>query len=78
MFTNNYSPSIAIQLLDQMIKTAKLISTEKDRYDTPGIDSVSEFENRCIIEGELFKIRITVKQQVNRCFAYYFSAIKME
>jgi hypothetical protein len=69
---------IAIQLLDQMIKTAKLISTEKDRYNTPGIEAVSEFENRCMIEDQLFKIRITVKEQVNRRFAYYFGAIKMD
>jgi hypothetical protein len=44
---------IAIQLLDKMIKTAKLINTEKDRHDTPCITSVSNFENCCMIEGVL-------------------------
>jgi hypothetical protein len=69
---------IAIQLLDQMMETAMLITTEKDRYNTPGIEAVSELENRCIIDGELFKIRIAVKHQIDRIFAYYFSAVKMD
>ena len=69
---------IVIQLLDKMIETAQLINTEKDRYNTPGIVSVSEFENRCMIGGKLFKIRITVKQQADRRFIYYFGAVSME
>jgi predicted transcriptional regulator YdeE len=68
---------IAIQLLDQMIKTAKLVTTEKDRHNTPGIEAVCEFENRCLIEGDLYKVRIAVKQQTNRRFAYYFGVVKI-
>jgi hypothetical protein len=68
---------ISIQVLDKMIETADLLQTGKDRYNTPGIETVSEFENRCIIEGELYKIRITVKQQANRHFAYYYGAVKL-
>jgi len=69
---------IAIQLLDRMIETAKLINIENDRHNTPGIDSVSEFENYCMIDGKLFKIRIAVKQQANRRFIYYFGAVGMD
>jgi hypothetical protein len=49
---------IAIQLLVIMIETAILIKTGKDTKQTPGIESVSEFENWCMIEGNLYKIRI--------------------
>ena len=69
---------ISIQLLDRMIETADLMQTEKDRYDTPGIKTVSEFENRCMIEGEIYKIRISVKQQANRRFVYYYGAVKID
>jgi len=69
---------IVIQLLDKMIETAQLINTEKDRHSTPGIASVSEFENHCMIGGKPFKIRITVKQQAGRRFIYYFGAVSME
>jgi len=68
---------ISIQLLDRMIETADLVQTEKDRHNTPGIETVSEFENHCIINGDLYKIRIAVKQQVNRRFAYYYGAVKI-
>jgi hypothetical protein len=68
---------ISIQVLDKMIETADLLQTGTDRYNTPGIETVSEFENRCIIEGELYKIRIAVKQQANRRFAYYYGAVKL-
>jgi hypothetical protein len=66
---------IAIQLLDNMIETAMLIKTGEDTKRTPGIESVSEFENWCMIEGNLYKIRIVVKKQPDRYFAYYFGAI---
>jgi hypothetical protein len=69
---------ISIQVLDRMIETADLMQTGADRYNTPGIETVSEFENRCTIEGELYKIRITVKQQANRHFAYYYGAVKLQ
>lgn len=69
---------IVIQLLDEMIETAQLINAAKDRHNTPGIASVSEFENCCMIEGNPFKIRITVKQQADRHFIYYFGAVSIE
>jgi len=69
---------IAIQLLDRMIETAELLNIEKDRHNTPGIDSVSEFINYCMIDGKLYKIRIAVKQQANRRFVYYFGAVSMD
>ena len=69
---------IAIQLLDVMIETAILIKTGEDTKHTPGIVSVSEFENWCMIEGNLYKIRIVVKKQPDRYFVYYFGAIKQE
>ena len=69
---------IAIQLLVIMIETAMLIKTGKDTKQTPGIESVSEFENWCMIEGNLYKIRIVVKKQPDRYFVYYFGAIKQE
>jgi hypothetical protein len=68
---------ISIQVLDKMIETADLVHTGKDRYNTPGIETVSEFENHCMIAGELCKIRITVKQQADRRFVYYYGAVKI-
>jgi len=53
---------IAIQLLKVMIETAILVRTEKDSKNTPGIESVSEFENNCMIDGKHCKIRIIVKK----------------
>ena len=67
---------MAIRLLDVMIETAILVKEEKDNKKTRGIESVSEFENRCKIDGTLYKIRIIVKKQPNRYFAYYFGAIE--
>jgi len=69
---------IAIQLLVIMIETAKLIKTGEDAKHTPGIESVSEFENWCMIDGNLYKIRIVVKKQPDRYFAYYFGAVGQE
>jgi len=66
---------IAIQLLNSMIETAALIETTKDTKHTPGIESVSEFSNYCKINGELHNIRIIIKKQLKRRFAYYYSAI---
>ena len=70
---------LSIQLLDEMIKGAKYIETVKDKKNTPGIDSVSYFENQCKINGKIFKINITIKTQklYNRRFAYYFSATEI-
>ena len=68
---------IAIQLLVIMIETAILIKTGKDTKQTPGIESVSEFENWCM-EGNLYKIRIVVKKQPDRYFVYYFGAVRQE
>ena len=70
---------ISIQLLDTMIKGAKFMKTVKDAKNTHGIDSVSYFENRCYINGTLYKINITVKKQktLNRIFAYYYSATEV-
>jgi hypothetical protein len=67
---------IAIQLLDEMIKTAMLVKTEDDYMETRGIESVSEFENWCMIEGKTYKVRIIVKKQPNRYFAYYFGSVE--
>jgi len=69
---------IAIQLLVIMIETAIMIKTGKDTKHTPGIESVSEFENWCMIEGNLYKIRIVVKKQPDRYFVYYFGAVRQE
>jgi len=69
---------IAIQLLDAMIKSAVLVKTEKDNKQTRGIESVNEFENWCKIEGKLYKIRVIVKKQPTRYFAYYFGAIEQD
>jgi len=65
---------IAIQILDKMIKTGLLINTGEDIKFTPGIENVSEFENNCKINGQLYKIHIVVKKQPNRYFAYYYGA----
>jgi hypothetical protein len=59
-----------------MIRTAKLIKTGGDSKGTRDIESVSEFENRCMIEGKSYKIRIIVKKQPDRYFAYYFGAVE--
>jgi hypothetical protein len=67
---------IAIQLLDEMIKTAVLVKTEDDKKKTRGIESVSEFENWCSIEGKVYKVRIIVKKQPGRYFAYYFGSVE--
>jgi hypothetical protein len=69
---------ISIRLLDKMIRTAVLVKTEKDDKKTRDIESVSEFENRCVIEGKLYKIRIIVKKQADRYFAYYFGAVNRQ
>ena len=69
---------IAIQLLDVMIETAILIKTGEDTKYTPGIESVSEFENRCMIEGKSYKIRIVTKKQPDRHFVYYYGAVNIE
>jgi hypothetical protein len=71
---------LSIQLLDTMIEEAKFLETVKDAKNTHGIDSVSYFENRCNINGNLFKINITVKKQIslNRIFAYYYSATEIQ
>jgi hypothetical protein len=69
---------MAIRLLDVMIKTAVLVKTESDNKQTPDIESVSEFENWCMIEGNLYKIRIVVKKQPDRYFVYYFGAVRQK
>jgi hypothetical protein len=69
---------IAIQLLDIMVETAILIKTGEDTKHTPGIESVSEFENWCMIEGNMYKIRIVVKKQPARYFVYYFGAVRQD
>ena len=70
---------LSIQLLDTMIEGAKFLKTVKDTKNTHGINSVSYFDNRCYINGNLFKINITVKKQksLNRMFAYYYSATEI-
>ena len=59
-----------------MIEGAKYIKTVKDTKTTHGIESVSYFENQCMINGKLFNVSITVKKQefINRRFIYYYSA----
>ena len=69
------SQIIAIQLLDTMIEGARFLNTVKDYKNTPGIDDVSYFENNCVINTKIFKIKITVKRQRNRRFAYYYSVV---
>jgi len=67
---------LAICLFNEMVRTAVLVKTEKDKKGTRGIESVSEFENWCKIDGKLYKIRIVVKKQPNRYFAYYYGAVE--
>lgn len=67
---------LAIKLLDEMIRTAILVKTEIDYKQTRGIESVSEFENYCKIESKMYKIRIIIKKQPNRHFAYYYGAVE--
>jgi hypothetical protein len=59
-----------------MIEEAKFLKTVEDTKGTYGIESVSYFESWCKINGKLFIINITVKQQKSpkRRFAYYYSA----
>ena len=67
---------LSIQLLDKMMEGAHFIKTVEDTKRTAGIENVSYYENRCWINGRLFKISITVKKQKShdRRFAYYYSA----
>jgi hypothetical protein len=67
---------MALQLLAEMISSALLIKTEDDFKNARGIESVSEFENWCKIEGKLYKVRIIVKKQPNRYFVYYYGVIE--
>jgi uncharacterized protein YkuJ len=71
---------IAIQKLDTMVETAAFLKTTKDEKNTPGIEEVSYFENRCKINGKPFKITITIKKQTlrDRRFAYYYSAVVVD
>jgi hypothetical protein len=71
---------LSIQLLDTMIEGAKFLKTVEDFKNTKGIKNVSYFENACNINGKLFKINITVKQQemLDRQFIYYYSATEFE
>ena len=59
-----------------MVETAILIKTGEDAKHTPGIESVSEFENWCMIKGNMYKIRIVVKKQPARYFVYYFGVVR--
>ena len=70
---------LSIQLLVAMIEGARYIKTVEDTKHTPGIESVSYFENQCKINEKLFKINITIKTQKlhKRRFAYYFSATEI-
>jgi len=54
---------LSIQLLDKMLENAEFIMSVEDFNKTPGIESVSYFENKCKINGRLFKISITIKSQ---------------
>ena len=71
---------LAIQLLDTMIESTRLLETVADAKNTQGIENVSYFESFCRINGKPFKITVTVKKQktVNRRFAYYYSATELE
>ena len=71
---------LSIQLLDTMIEGARFLQTVEDTKHTPGIESVSYFENQCRINGRLYKINITVKKQIlfNRRFVYYYSATEFD
>ena len=61
-----------------MLETATLVSNKKDMYNTPGIEEINELENYCKINGKPFKIRILVKRQKDRRFAYYYGAINIK
>lgn len=67
---------LGIRLIDEMIRTAVLVKTESDNKQTRGIDSVCEFENWCMIQGKMYKVRIIVKKQPNRFFVYYFGVVE--
>jgi hypothetical protein len=67
---------LAIRLLDKMIRTAILVKTEDDNKKTRGIEKVREFQNWCLIEWKIYKIRIIVKKQPDRYFVYYFGAVE--
>ena len=71
---------LSIQLLETMLKGATFLKTIEDTKNTSGIDSVSYFENRCKINGRLFKINIVIKSQktLNRKFVYYYSATEFQ
>ena len=61
-----------------MLKSAVLVKTNSDNKQTQDIESVSEFENRCMIEGKPYKIRIVVKKQPDRYFVYYYGAVRQD
>jgi len=69
---------ISVSQIPEIWETAALVKTGNDNKQTPYIDSVSEFENWCMIEGKLYKIRIIVKKQPDRYFVYYFGAVRQE
>jgi len=69
---------IAIQLLDVMIETSRLVKTEKDTKNTRGIENVSDFENNCKIDGKPYKVHIIVKKQPDRRFVYYYGVTNIE
>ena len=71
---------LSIKLLDTMIENAKYKQTVEDIKKTNGIESVSYFENKCIINGKMYKINITVKKhkKLERIYAYYYSATEYE
>jgi hypothetical protein len=70
---------LTIQALDTMPEGAKFLKTVWNTKDTYGIENVSYFENKCAINGNPYKINITVKQQktTGRRFAYYYSATEV-
>lgn len=71
---------MSIQILDSMIESAQFLNTTDDTKNTHGIENVSFFENRCRINGKLFRINITIKKQltIDRRFAYYYSATEIK
>ena len=58
-----------------MFKTATLAKTGKDNKNSRGIEVVSELKNLCKINGKPYRIRMIVKKQPDRRFAYYYGAI---
>ena len=52
------------------------MKTGEDNKNTLGIEAVSEFANWCKIENKLNKVRIIVKKQPDRYFAYYFGVVE--